>query len=321
MKLMRCFRIFLCGMVFPLLSSAQMPTKPDRQVAVTIDDLPAGAAGFMTADEITSMTTRLLTTLRDQKVPAVGFVNEKKIYKTGEADARIAALRMWLDYGFELGNHTYSHSSLNKVGLKAWEDDIVQGESVTKLLLAEHKMQMRFFRHPYLDTGRDLETRRKAEEFLSQRGYHIAPITFDAWDWMYAPVYDDAKKRGDTKLQGDLVKSYLSYSDSVFAYDEQLSKQILGYECKQIILLHGNNLEADHIGDLLEVLRRRGYRFITLEDALNDQAYGLPDTYVGEEGTGWLDHWAITLGKPPQGAPEFPQWVIDRAQSLHKPQP
>jgi len=31
--------------------------------------------------------------------------------------------------------------------------------------------------------------------------------------------------------------------------------------------------------------------FITLEDALSDQAYGLPDTYVGEEGTGWIDHW------------------------------
>jgi len=321
MKPIRFFSIFACGVFFTVLLSAQNSPKPDRQVAITIDDLPAGAAGFMTADEITSMTTRLLTTLRDQKVPAVGFVNEKKIYKTGEADARIAALRMWLDYGFELGNHTYSHTSLNRVGLKAWEEDIIQGESVTKLLLADHKMQMRYFRHPYLDTGRDLETRRKAEEFLTQRGYHIAPITFDAWDWMYAPVYDDSKKRGDTKLQDDLVKSYLSYSDSVFAYDEQLSKQILGYECKQIILLHGNNLEADHIGDLLDVLRKRGYRFITLEDALSDQAYGLPDTYVGEEGTGWLDHWAITMGKPPQGAPEFPKWVIDRAQALHKPQP
>jgi len=313
------FFVTICALLLPGLLSAQ--PKSDRQVAITIDDLPAGAAGFMTADEITGMTTHLLTTLRDQKVPAVGFVNEKKIYKTGEADARIAALRMWLDYGFELGNHTYSHASLNKVGLKAWEDDIIQGESVTKLLLADHHMQLRFFRHPYLDTGRDLETRRQAEEFLTQRGYHIAPITFDAWDWMYAPVYDDAKKRGDAKLQDDLVKSYLSYSDSVFAYDEQLSKQILGYEPKQIILLHGNNLEADHIGDLLDVLRKRGYRFITLEDALSDQAYGLPDTYVGEEGTGWLDHWAITMGKPPQGAPEFPKWVIDRAQSLHKPQP
>ena len=313
--------IALCVITFSAEFSAQAQPKVDRQVAITIDDLPAGAAGFMTADEITSMTTKLLTTLRDQRVPAVGFVNEKKLYRTGEVDARIGVLRLWVDYGFELGNHTYSHASLNRVSLQTWEDEVIQGESVTRLLLAEHKMTLRYFRHPYLDTGRDLATRRKAEEFLTQRGYHIAPITFDAWDWMYAPVYDDAKKRGDTKVQDDLVKSYLSYSDSVFAYDEQLSKQILGYEPKQIILLHGNNLEADHIGELLEVFRKRGYRFITLEDALSDQAYGLPDTYVGEEGTGWLDHWAITMGKPPQGAPEFPQWVIDRAKALHHPQP
>jgi peptidoglycan/xylan/chitin deacetylase (PgdA/CDA1 family) len=322
MKLTRIFLITFCGLWLlggPL--AAQPQPKVDRQVAITIDDLPAGAANVMTAADITAMTTKLLTTLRDQKVPAVGFVNEKKLFKTGEVDARIAALRMWLDYGFELGNHTYSHSSLNRVGLKAWEDDVIQGENVTRLLLADHHMQMRYFRHPYLDTGRDLETRRRAEEFLVDRGYHIAPITLDAWDWMYAPVYDDAKKRGDTKLQDDLVKSYLSYSDSVFAYSEQLSKQIMGYEPKQIILLHGNNLEAEHIGELLEVLRKRGYRFVSLEEALGDQAYSLPDTYVGEEGTGWLDHWAIAMGKPPQGAPEFPQWVIDRAKSLRQPQP
>jgi len=124
---------------------------------------------------------------------AVGFVNEKKVYKLGEVDERIKALRMWLDYGFELGNHTFSHSSLNKVGLQAWEDDVVQGESVTRMLLAEHNMKLRYFRHPFLDTGRDLQTRREAEAFLVARGYHIAPVTLDAWDWMYAGVYDDAK--------------------------------------------------------------------------------------------------------------------------------
>lgn len=303
----------------PIASGAS--EKPDRQVAITIDDLPAGAANVMSAADITAMTTKLLTTLRDQKIPAVGFVNEKKLFKPGEVDERIQSLRAWLDYGFELGNHTYSHSSLNQVGLKAWEDDVIQGENVIRLLLAEHKMKLRYFRHPFLDTGRDLETRRHAEAFLVERGYRIAPVTLDAWDWMYAPVYDDAKKRGDTKLQDELVKSYLDYSNSVFAYEEQLSKQIMGYEPKQIILLHGNQLEADHIGELLEVFRKRGYRFVTLEDALSDPAYSLPDTYVGEEGTGWLEHWAITQGKPPQGAPVFPQWVIDRAKPLHQPQP
>jgi len=320
MKLPRLlFVCTLCIFVLSRLSSAA--DKPDRQVTITIDDLPAGAANSLPAATITEMTTKLLGTLRDQKIPVVGFVNERKLYKLGEVDQRIQALRMWLDYGFELGNHTFSHASLNRVELQAWEDEVVQGESVTRLLLDEHKMKLRYFRHPYLDTGRDLETRRHAEAFLIGRGYRIAPVTLDAWDWMYAGVYDDAKKRNDSALQEELAKSYLSYSDLVFEYSEKLSKQIVGYEPKQILLLHANQLEADHIGELLDVMRKRGYRFITLEDALGDQAYSLPDTYVGEEGTGWLDHWAIAQGKPPQGAPVFPQWVIDRAKPLRQPQP
>jgi peptidoglycan-N-acetylglucosamine deacetylase len=314
--------VILCILWIGIGSTGLMAAeKPDRQVAITIDDLPAGSANSMSAAAIMEMTSKLLTTLRDQKVPVVGFVNEKKLYKSGEVDARINALRMWLDYGFEIGNHTYSHSSLNQVALRAWEDDVVQGENVTRLLLAERHLTLRYFRHPFLDTGRDLETRRQAEAFLVGRGYRIAPVTLDAWDWMYAPVYDDAKKRGDAKLQEELVHSYLSYSDTVFAYSEQLAKQIMGYEPKQILLLHANQLEADHIGELLDVMRKRGYRFISLEDALSDQAYSLPDTYIGEDGTGWLDHWAITMGKPPQGAPVFPQWVIDRAKPLQQPQP
>lgn len=298
----------------PALAQGAKP--PDRQVAVTIDDLPAGMADKLPAAQIVDMTTKLLSTLRDQKIPVVGFVNEKKLFKIGETDDRIKALNMWLDYGFELGNHTYSHTSLNQAGLRAWEDDVIQGENVVRLLLAQHKMKLRYFRHPYLDTGRDLQTRRQAEAFLVERGYRIAPITLDGWDWAFAGIYEDARRRNDTALQQQIVKDYLSYHEAVFAYSEQLSVRVVGYEPKQILLLHASQLEADHIGELLDVLRRRGYRFITLENALTDSAYSLPDTFVGEEGTGWLDHWAITQGKIPQGAPVFPQWVLDRSKTL-----
>jgi peptidoglycan/xylan/chitin deacetylase (PgdA/CDA1 family) len=306
----------LCTLAVP--ASAQA-AKLDRQVAATIDDLPAGMSDRLPAAAITEMTAKLLGTLRERKIPVVGFVNEKKLFKFGEVDERIKALNMWLDYGFELGNHSYSHASLNQVGLKAWEDDVIQGENVTRLLLAQHKMKLRYFRHPFLDTGRDLLTRREAEAFLVERGYRIAPITLDAWDWAFAGVYEDAKNRNDTAMQQQIVKEYLSYHDAVFAYSENLSVQTIGYEPKQILLLHASQLEADHIGELLDVLRKRGYRFITLGDALGDSAYSLPDTFVGEEGTGWLDHWAITLGKPPQAAPVFPQWVIDRSKALQLP--
>jgi peptidoglycan/xylan/chitin deacetylase (PgdA/CDA1 family) len=303
-----------------LVSRADTP--PDRQIAITIDDLPAGAAQNMSAAAITEMTTKLLATLRQQKVPAVGFVNERKLYYNwNEVDERIKALNMWLDAGFELGNHTFGHTSLNKAGLKDFEDSVIQGETVTRLLLAQHGMKLRYFRHPYLDTGRDLQTRREAEAFLVARGYRIAPVTLDAWDWNFAGIYDEAKKRGDTALQQEVVSSYLSYHAAVFAYYEKFSKDLIGYEPKQILLLHGNQLEAEHVGELIDMIRKRGYRFITLENALSDEAYALPDTYVGEEGTGWLDHWAITRGQPPQAAPVFPQAMAERANALPHPQP
>jgi len=306
----------LCIAALPICAQ----NAPQRAVSITIDDLPAASASSMTGREILDMTTKLLGTLRDQKIPVVGFVNERKLYKFGEVDDRIKALQMWLDCGFELGNHTFSHASLNRVGLKDWEEEVIRGETVTRLLMDQHHMQLRYLRHPYLDVGRDLATRRQAEAFLAERGYRIAPITMDAWDWMYAGVYEDARRRGDSSLEQQLVSSYLSYTTEVFSYYEKLSRDLIGYEPKQVILLHANWLEADHIGELLDLLRKRGYQFVTLQNALSDPAYSMPDEYVGEEGTNWIDHWAITRGHPPKDTPVFPQWVIDRSKALpHRP--
>lgn len=294
--------------------------QPHREIAVTIDDLPAGNSNSMTAAEIVEMTSKLLATLREQKVPAVGFVNERKLYKEGQSDALIKSLDMWLESGFELGNHTFGHTSLNRVPLQAWEDDVIRGESVTRILQSRHNRKMRYFRHPYLDVGRDLKTRREAEAFLVARGYRIAPVTMDAWDWMYASVYEDARKRGDSALQKQLVDSYLSYTTTVFDYYEKFSRDFVGYEPKQILLLHANWLEAEHIGALIDLLRKRGYQFVALQDALSDSVYSLPNEYVGEEGSGWFEQWAITRGQLPKNTPSIPSWVSDRAKAL-PPQP
>ncbi len=295
-------------------------SEPQREICITIDDLPAASAQSMTGAEIVEMTTKLLATLTAQKIPAVGFVNESKLYyDLNDVQPRIKALSLWTEGGFELGNHTFSHMSLNNNTLAAWEEEVVRGETVTRMLDSQHKMKLRYFRHPFLDTGRDLETRRQAEMFLAQRGYRIAPVTMDAWDWMFAGPYAYARKNNDAALQQRIVTEYLSYTTTVFDYYEKLSRDLLGYEPRQILLLHGNWLEADHIGELLDLLRQRGYQFVTLERALEDQAYGLPNTYVGEEGEGWIDQWALTMGKPPLHTPVFPQWVIDKAHEISAP--
>ena len=313
--------IQLFALVFILTPFAAAQTHPDRRVAITMDDLPASAAQSMSAQELTDMTTKIIATYKQQQVPAVGFVNENKLYmKAGEVDARIATLNQWLDAGLELGNHAFSHPSFNKIGLKEFEESVIRGEVVTKTLLAQHGKKIRYFRHPFLDVGRDLQSRRELEAFLINRGYTIAPVTLDPEDWAFAPLYDAARNSGDAEMQKKVADSYLKYADEVFDFYEKFSRDLFGYEPPQVILLHGNNLEADHLADLLEVLRKRGYRFITLESALNDSAYSSPNTYVGEHGNGWLEQWAITLGRLHHGGgPEFPPEMQKLRQALPPP--
>ena len=54
---------------------------------------------------------------------------------------------------------------------------------------------------------------------------------------------------------------------------------------------------------------RRGYQFIPLAEALKDDAYRLPDEFVGALSNSWFNHWEITRGRPPIPTPAQPAWV------------
>jgi peptidoglycan/xylan/chitin deacetylase (PgdA/CDA1 family) len=246
-------------------------------------------------------------------VPVVGFVNEGKLFLEGEGPAEVAArtsvLRMWTDAGFELGNHTYSHQSLNNRPLEEFEADVVRGEPVTRALLAEKGRTLRYFRHPFLHVGLDLDKRRAFEAFLAGRGYTVAPVTIDNDDYVYAFAYADARRRGDDVLAARLGADYLRYMETVFAFVEDVSRRLLGREVRQVLLVHANALNAELFGRLAEMMTARGYRFITLDRALADAAYRRADDYVGAWGISWLHHWELTAGRPRSPSPDPPDWV------------
>jgi peptidoglycan/xylan/chitin deacetylase (PgdA/CDA1 family) len=112
---------------------------------------------------------------------------------------------MWLDAGHDLGNHTYSHRSLNTRPLEELEQDVVRGEPVTRALLAEKGGTLRYFRHPFLQVGLDLDKRHAFETFLAGRGYTVAPVTIDNDDYIYAFAYADALRRGDQETAARLA--------------------------------------------------------------------------------------------------------------------
>ena len=94
--------------VFPAASRSQSAQNtPQREIAITIDDLPGGLRAKYDRRGNSRHDHQLLGTLSAQKVPAVGFVNESKLYiNLDDVQPRIKALSLWTDGGFELGNHT-----------------------------------------------------------------------------------------------------------------------------------------------------------------------------------------------------------------------
>ena len=191
--------------LFPAANGISQTRAETRAVAITFDDLPATAAGVVANDvaSLTAMTGRLLNAVRAHGVPAVGFVNEGKLFHpgvaAGDADGRIGVLRMWLDAGLELGNQ--------------------------------------------------------------------------------------------------------------FAFFETVSRRLLGREIPQVLILHANTLNADRFDAVAAAIARRGYRFISLEEALQDEAYRLPDTFVGAPSNSWFNHWEITAGRAPVPTPRPAEWV------------
>jgi peptidoglycan/xylan/chitin deacetylase (PgdA/CDA1 family) len=286
-----------------------------RTVAVTIDDLPGAAAALVANDPATVLETnrRLVAALTAAGVPAIGFVNEGKLDVAGEdataRAARVAALRLWVDAGFELGNHTYSHRSLNRLPLEEFQADVERGEPVVRELLAARGRTLRYFRHPFLQVGLELDKRRAFERYLVGRGYTVAPVTIDNDEYMFAAIYAGALRRGDSASAEKVATAYLDYMEQVFAFVEETSRRLLEREPAQVLLLHVNALNADRFADLAARMTARGYRFVPLETALADPAYASSDDYVGAWGISWLHHWELTAGRKRSPSPDPPEWI------------
>lgn len=320
--LMRRFHLgifALCALILPALDTTPAAQPVDRAVAITFDDLPATPAGSLANDvaSLTELTRKLLAAVREYKIPAVGFVNEGKLFPAGaspeDVEGRVGLLRMWRDAGLELGNHTYSHRDLNNMPLEEFQDDVIRGETVTRGLLEGTPFKLRYFRHPFLHVGADLKQRRAFESFLHQRGYAVAPVSVDNDEFLYAAAYAGALRRRDSASAARIGDDYLRYIDEVFGYFEEVSRRTVGREIRQVLLLHANSLNADRFGAVAEALRRRRYRFVSLEHALQDDAYRRRDDFVGAPGNSWLNHWEITAGRKPVPTPAPPDWILRAA--------
>lgn len=275
----------------------------ERRVAFTFDDLPGVYLDNCDVTAFRKLNGRLVTAIQRNRMPALGLVNGSHLCEA-KREQTAAILKIWLDAGLQLGSHTYSHPDFNRMPLADFQADIIANEKFLP-------PRPRYFRFPFLRTGTELPKKRAIEEFLKKRGYTNAVVTIDNDEYIYAFVYARAMRRGDKTLARRIGDDYIRYMETMFAFYEQLSRQTVGYEIPQILLLHDNSLNADHLDRLAAMARGRGYRFISVDEALRDPAYARKENYIGGRGLSQILRWAMEDGKRPPMGPDVPPWVMD----------
>lgn len=292
----------------------------DRAIAVTFDDLPFVMMAGSEPDLLASKTEQLVRCLTRESIPAVGFVNEGALYRDGRLQLdRVEVLANWLRAGFELGNHTHSHVSLNHVPLDTFLDEVIRGEEVIRPLSAKFGQKVRWFRHPFLHLGADQRTRDESNSRLAELGYAVAPVTINSAEWVFAAAYALARDQDDGALQGRIGSAYVDYMLAVVQQAEEMARRLFARRIAHVLLVHANALNADYFCTLAVALKRQGYRFVSIDEALQDDAYAsrLPDRKL--EGYSWLDRWARAVGFPPVRQVAVPDFVTRSAASVTGP--
>jgi peptidoglycan/xylan/chitin deacetylase (PgdA/CDA1 family) len=270
-----------------------------KQICLSIDDLPVVSYGINDTSFQGGIVKALVRSLANNHVPAIGFVNERKLYdSTGLIRFRVSLLERWIECGMEIGNHTFSHPDFNTVSCGEYFDNIIKGETVTTILLRRAGKELRYFRHPFLHTGNTKMKSDSLNGFLAKRGYTVAPVTIDNDDYLFAVAYQRAKLKEDSTLALKIGCDYIAYMQDKLHHFEHQAEALFGRNISQILLIHASWLNADLLDSLTAMCRRNDYRFVDIDTALKDKAYLTPTKMYGNWGISWLDRWALSQGKP-----------------------
>jgi peptidoglycan/xylan/chitin deacetylase (PgdA/CDA1 family) len=238
------------------------------KMAITVDDLPIHGDILPTESRL-DVAKKFVEVLRRHHVTeAYGFVNAKKVADAPESKA---VLNEWIEAGFPLGNHSYSHPNLNKHTAEEFLEDVRLDEPLLKELSKGESYK--WFRYPFLHEGDTLAKRDAVRQSLQQMNYRIAQVSVDFEDWAWNNPYVRCTTKGDQRKIKWLEKSYLQNALARLNYSTAQAKKLFGRDISHVLLLHIGTFDSKMLDGLLSALEQRGVQFISLADAESDAAY------------------------------------------------
>jgi peptidoglycan-N-acetylglucosamine deacetylase len=121
--------------------------------------------------------------------------------------------------------------------------------------------------------GETLEKRNAVRTYLKDHGYRVAQVTLDFEDYAWNPPYARCVAKNDQKSIEWLKSSYLDTAQRYIELDQKLSQMVFGRDVKHVMLLHLGGFQTVMLPQLIDLLRQKGFRLVTLEEAESDPAY------------------------------------------------
>ncbi len=257
-----------------------------QKVAITFDDLPLNGdlPPGVTRVDITRAT---LAVLKARHVPpAYGFINAKKL--EGNADAA-DALKVWAA-AEPFGNHTYGHLDLNENPVEAFDREIEENEPALELL-AGKDANWHWLRYPYLREGETVEKRRAVRAYLQTHGYRVAQVTLDWEDYLWNSAYARCSGKNDAKSIAWLRSSYLETAAAYLDLGRDMAKLVYGHDINHVLLLHLGAFSSTILPDTFDLLAKKGFTLVTLEEAESDPVYQTDPDAGSQYGGTLLEQW------------------------------
>ncbi|MBA2620855.1 MAG: hypothetical protein H0U87_06620 [Acidobacteria bacterium] len=257
-------------------------------------------------------TARLLIEkLKSHGVPAIGFVQGAMI-SDGEKffPVRANIVRLWRDAGLEIGIGNFKHVWFYDTSYDEYVAGVEKNEAITRKILAEKNLALRYFSYPFLNTGKTTADRNRFEAWLDARGLSAVKYTIDNQEWMYSYAYDMARNDNDVNTMNEIRAEFVDYMSKMFDHYDAYSKEMFGRDINQTMVLTTSRLVADSSNELFGMIKNRGYQFVSMDEAQADEAYLMPDDYYPcKAGVSWFERWQYGQGKKPRAEPEVSKSV------------
>ncbi len=137
--------------------------------------------------------------------------------------------------------------------------------------------------------------------YLQARQYRVAQVTLDWEDYLWNSAYARCEAKNAAASIAWLRSSYLDIASQYLDLGRAMARLVYGHDINHVLLLHLGAFSSTILPDALDLLKKKGYTLVTLEEAESDPAYQGDLDAGSKYGGTLLEEWmdARKIAYPP----------------------